>query len=731
MNHFPFFAPVSSNVIKAIVDLKKEQFAGAMPFVYFHEHNGLVTGEQITLGTEASYTFNPKLKYRFQPLITNLEVKPTGTMGVVREGSVTVKFASMDQMKDYQDFFRIGSAKTIVWGWNQNRLTGKDKPEIKIDDKLSKSIAGNIDKWLDFIKQHGLSADIMVGPLINFNFTLNNDASVDVVFTVGSPTEITAYLGSHKTDATSVKTGDKENVSAYKVANLLGLSDSEYTSILDSELKPNLLNYDYSQSSISQTWTNVLSSIGLQYDSISEDVFIAFNLIEKYAINQRSDGGKSGRYKLNLEDSITCAHPNMISNSENVIFLNTTMANPKVVGTETILDIANPQNIDHKRTIGQDSVKSYPEDGNGERTYKNEAGEEFKNTFKPRHWGKTRNILFKVSFVQDIIKNNGDGNIVNILEQLCSEINLATCGLTDVSPQTMSKEDGKEVFTIVDYALTPEGHNAPELPLFEAGDKSSTIINISFNCDLPKEIGAMAMLGNRKTIDSGTKLFFSYEKDAVLDVPTNANYTPISGSGGGGGGGGDGGGQPANYGKLQVGSQSPGELDNVSKKVIPNPTGLPGKDSLGKDKVWNYVYFGTAPGRWVAQQDKANTPAAKAATAVAMNVLINESCVLIKNEDTEHTHGKNNIGVTKVIFKNTDMIKKLYFGDTETNKNRPLLPIELELTVLGISGITCGQVLTINNLPFDNNGIFQVKEVNHTVNDTWETTIKLGFRPDN
>jgi hypothetical protein len=27
--------------------------------------------------------------YRFPPLITNLEVKPTGTMGVVREGSVT------------------------------------------------------------------------------------------------------------------------------------------------------------------------------------------------------------------------------------------------------------------------------------------------------------------------------------------------------------------------------------------------------------------------------------------------------------------------------------------------------------------------------------------------------------------------------------------------------------------------------------------------------------------
>jgi len=376
MNHFPFFAPVSQNVINAITNLNKVTFAGAMPFIYFHEHNG-----QKTIGTEASYKYTNKgLFDRFSPLITNLEVKPTGTMGVVREGSVTVKFASMEQMKRYQDFFRIGSAKTIVWGWNQSRVDGSDIKDITIDDKFSKLFVGDINYWQTWIAGKNLSADVMVGPLINFNFTLNNDASVDVVFTVGCPTEITAYLGSHKTDATSIKTGDKENVSAYKVANLLGLSDAEYAQILDIELRPNLINYDYSQSSLSKTWTSILSSIGLQYDSISEDVYIGFNLIEKYAINQRSEGGKSGRYRLNLEDSITCAHPNMISNSENVIFLNTTMANPSVKGTETILDIGNPQNFDHKRTAGQDSIKSYPEDNNGERIYKNEAGVEYKNT---------------------------------------------------------------------------------------------------------------------------------------------------------------------------------------------------------------------------------------------------------------------------------------------------------------------------------------------------------------
>lgn len=707
MNHFPFFAPVSNNVINAITNLDKAAFAGAMPFIYFHEHNG-----QKTIGTEESYKYSNASFDRFPPLITNLEVKPTGTMGVVREGSVTVKFASMVQMKNYQNFFRIGSAKTIVWGWNQNRLDGSDISQINITDGFSKPFVGNIDYWQNWISQHKLSADVMVGPLINFNFTVNNDASVDVVFTVGCPTEITAYLGSHKQNAKSVKTGDKDNVSSYKVANLLGMTDAEYESLLDTEIRPNLINYEYSQSSLSQTWTSILSSIGLQYDSISEDVYISFYLIAKYAINQRSTGGSSGRYKLNLDDSITCAHPNMISNSENVIFLNSKMANPSVKSKETILDVANTQAFDHKL-----QTKSYPEPNSLTKTFKNESGGTYANTFSAGKWGKTQNIFFKVTFVQDIIKNNGDGNIVNILEQLCSEINIASCGLTDVAPQTTSGENGKEIFTIVDYALTPKKNLVPLLPLFEKNGKSSTITNISFNCDLPKEIGAMAMLGNRKTVDSGGKLFFSYLADKVLDAPGPSDYEALPGATGSGGGGG--------------GPQGP-QGPQGPAPTPPGPKGAPPKPSTPPQPGYEWTWVPNAlpggVGQWQALKI-GNT--ASAGQAAAMEVVINESCVLISNDDKEHTHGDNNKGVTKAIFKNTDLIKAMYFGGDGVNKKNPLLPVELEITVLGLSGITAGQVLRIDNLPFNNNGIFQVKEVNHTVNDLWETNIKLGFRPDN
>ena len=652
MNHFPFMAPVSKTIVNAIENLDIEIFSGAMPFVYLHAFNS-----SKTIGTETSYAYGSAEMgiYRFPPLITNLEVKPTGTMGVVREGSVTVKFASMSQLNSYQDFFRIGNAKTIAWGWNQNRISGNNMPDFKINDTFSKDFVGDITKWQNWIKGKDYSADVMVGPLINFSLTLNNDASVDVIFTVGSPTELVAYMGSHKTDVESAKASDENNIASYRVASLLNLLDKDFIpgagSNFDTIIRPNLLNYNTAQSTLNKLWKsastlfNSFTGLGTNYDNVSEEVYMSFWLIAKYALNQ----GKTGKYIFDLEDAVSVAHPNMISNSENVIFLNKTMANPIVVANEITLNTGIFQNFDTKLL-----THSYPASGSLLREFKNSDGVASKNTVPEKYWGKVYNVFFKVSFVQDVIKNNGDGSIYEIVEKLCNEINIASCGLTDLAPQTVSNSKGIETFTVVDYALVPDAPDTiEELNLFQRGTDNSTITNVSFNCDLPKEIAAMTMLGNKKGTNAGGASFFATLPDTVLGTPGPSGYTG-------------------------------------KKKTVAPATGT--------------------------------TP-----------VLIDESVVLIENDDTDHVHGANNVGTTKAIFKNTDLIKTLYFGpDSGHRGNNPLLPIELEITVLGISGIIAGQVLRLpdNTLPFGNSGIFQVKEVNHTVaGNKWETIIKLGFRP--
>jgi hypothetical protein len=118
-------------------------------------------------------------------------------------------------------------------------------------------------------------------------------------------------------------------------------------------------------------------------------------------------------------------------------------------------------------------------------------------------------------------------------------------------------------------------------------------------------------------------------------------------------------------------------------------------------------------------------------TNSATQGLVDENCIVIEDGfPNEHGNSPDGKG-TKVVLKDVAVVKNLYFGDSTLNKNNPLLPAELELTVLGISGVTVGRIVRIAELPFQSDAIMQVVEVNHRVSDTWETIIKLKCRPAN
>ena len=72
------------------------------------------------------------------------------------------------------------------------------------------------------------------------------------------------------------------------------------------------------------------------------------------------------------------------------------------------------------------------------------------------------------------------------------------------------------------------------------------------------------------------------------------------------------------------------------------------------------------------------TPGAQRAKVIALKKTIDESCVFIKYDDKEHSVQPNKSAndLFKAVFKNTDMLKSLYFGNGNINKNNPLLPIE-------------------------------------------------------
>jgi hypothetical protein len=82
------------------------------------------------------------------------------------------------------------------------------------------------------------------------------------------------------------------------------------------------------------------------------------------------------------------------------------------------------------------------------------------------------------------------------------------------------------------------------------------------------------------------------------------------------------------------------------------------------------------------------------------------------------------------------LVSMLNDGDLKTNTNiynAPLRNIEIEISLMGISGIKTFEFFRVTNLPppfNDDVVVFQVTNVTHVVNEnTWETRLKAQLRP--
>ena len=61
--------------------------------------------------------------------------------------------------------------------------------------------------------------------------------------------------------------------------------------------------------------------------------------------------------------------------------------------------------------------------------------------------------------------------------------------------------------------------------------------------------------------------------------------------------------------------------------------------------------------------------------------------------------------------------------------NPPLLPIDIEFTIHGISGLKVGDIFKVVDLPNKfADKVFQITEINHEVGEQWLTKVKAGMR---
>jgi hypothetical protein len=101
---------------------------------------------------------------------------------------------------------------------------------------------------------------------------------------------------------------------------------------------------------------------------------------------------------------------------------------------------------------------------------------------------------------------------------------------------------------------------------------------------------------------------------------------------------------------------------------------------------------------------------------------------LIENKSIKFKFDKATIKT--LIYTDTETIKKA-IGENTADEKSTLTPIDITITIDGMSGFSCGEYFRINGIPelYNEIGVFQITNTKHAVsNDGWITTLEAGFR---
>jgi phosphatidate phosphatase PAH1 len=101
---------------------------------------------------------------------------------------------------------------------------------------------------------------------------------------------------------------------------------------------------------------------------------------------------------------------------------------------------------------------------------------------------------------------------------------------------------------------------------------------------------------------------------------------------------------------------------------------------------------------------------------------------IIDSKSIKFKVGKDNLAL--LIYNDLEFVRT-QVKSNESNSKSILTPIEVTITISGLSGFSCGEYFHIDGVPemYNHIGVFQITNTKHTITpEGWETTLEAGFR---
>lgn len=313
--------------------------------------------------------------------------------------------------------------------------------------------------------------------------------------------------------------------------------------------------------------------------------------------------------------------------------------------------------------------------------------------------GYLKNIYINLKFLKAVLLDKSYKNLKEVYDRICKEINDASCNFWELSVVDAPVVDGKSTLKIVDEKGPPnKGFDYP-IYKFEYMTNNSIIKKLNFTTNLSNaqanqiifKAGSYDYLTSNQLLDYSNKLNTTNSnkppiiyKDRILKTKSTTDQTPDK-------------------------QKTPPSSEYYFKQILKDGNKYNSDD---EDSFLQVTLFKT------------------------------EAPALLSNADgTDRAVGGGidykTYDIVDIIMPYEELVvNMLNDGDVDKNTNiynAPLRNIEIEISLMGISGIKTFEFFRITNLPppfNDDVVVFQVMNVTHVINEnTWETRLKAQLRP--
>lgn len=712
--------------------------------------------------------------YRPSPGINDLEIEE-GVGSLSRKAKFSITCYTLEQLDEITKYFlEPGFTVFLEWGWNtpQSLIGYKDKLDVsyvsgfnsfKKTDELRSKAEGHYDNYLGFITGGSVS------------FEDGDKYKVDIELTGFG--ELPAYLSSTETGKENKKNVNKSNDFVFQGQTLIGYTNyqniyrfalmfnqlPESRKVLsvknlrnnDDVLKAvNFLNFD---ESVTEKINNLTDSGWVKWDGSdselevngvqfpedveivnSENKFIrlgtAFEILSKgTGLNGYKIGDKTVKFEINYKNIPITAFRHIFSldsskllipNPQTPKFSLNTLKNQQDV--EKIYEGSSKLNIndtfDNSIVFENDKV-SFPntEAFNSEKVLINN-NDVFKELQKKEidNWGYLEDLYINFDFFKEIISTE-NFYIKDALLQLLNGLSSAVNGLWDFQIQEVELDDDRKGLTVLDMNFVFDGLNKDDVTLdVNILGADTYVLDSQFSIDIPDAVQNSII----------TKRLGSQTNTDIIRVPStlfakDENGNPLT---------------DKILNKIDEEKQSEQDTELTDgeeffRKFTPQITifdTLPSGSSFNSDPILDRAIANQEQN---AQVGEGEQPPTEEEIQEQNIKLFTEKLKFIPRASlTMSSDIDEPIDLYKVCnlisYSNPNLFSLLKVEhDVNTKTVSPMLPIDFEFTVHGISGIKRGDKFKVQGIPRKfRNGFFQVTDITHSISETWTTTIKGSYR---